>query len=49
MGVPTYMYRLKDGKIEAEVFDSDEIPEGWVDTPETIEEPKKRGRPRKAD
>lgn len=33
MGQPTYMYRLKDGAVEARIFDSDAIPEGWVDAP----------------
>lgn len=33
MGQPTFMYRRKDGNVESKVFDSDAIPEGWVDTP----------------
>lgn len=45
MGNRTYMYRLADGEIESKVFDSDEIPEGWVDNPQLCsketEDPKK--------
>lgn len=38
----TYMYRLKDGEVEAKVFDSDNLPEGWVDSPaKCVEKPKK--------
>ena len=55
-GEPTWMYRLKDGKVESGLFDSLRIPkeEGWVDTPARCTEapteepkPKRRGRPRK--
>jgi len=49
MGVPTYMYRKNaKGEVEAQVFDSDNIPKGWVDSPEKVEKPK-RGRPKKAE
>lgn len=40
MGQPTYMYRLKDGKVESRVFDSDAIPDGWVDSPAKCKEEK---------
>lgn len=33
MGVPTWMYRLNDGEVESQLFDSDEIPKGWQDSP----------------
>lgn len=33
MGVPTMMYQSKDGEVVFEIFDSDEIPKGWVDDP----------------
>lgn len=34
MGVPTWMYRrTEDGSVEAQIFDSDALPEGWVDSP----------------
>lgn len=39
MGVPTFMYRrAEDGSVESRVFDSDAIPEGWVDSPAKVEE-----------
>lgn len=38
MGVPTWMYRdTKDG-VESAIFDSDDPPKGWRDTPD-------RGKP----
>jgi hypothetical protein len=43
MGHPTYMYRLNEGKVESQVFDSDSVPDGWVDSPAKVgekEEPK---------
>src|SRR4051812_47866516 len=34
MGLPTWMYRrAEDGALEAAVFDSDALPEGWADSP----------------
>ena len=47
MGDPTWMYRKGPDGVQAEIFDSDEIPPGWVDTPDKAEEQPKRGRPRK--
>lgn len=35
-GEPTWMYRLKDGKVESCIFDSLRIPEGWYDSPASI-------------
>lgn len=35
-GEPTWMYRLKDGKVESCIFDSLRIPEGWYDSPANI-------------
>ena len=29
----TWGYRLKNGKIEAKVFDDGKLPKGWKDTP----------------
>lgn len=50
MGHPTYMYREKDGEVEAKVFDSDSIPEGWADSPAAAKkEPKKRPRKEQAE
>lgn len=37
MGNPTWMYRLKDGAVEAKIFDSDDLPKGWVDAPPKVE------------
>ena len=42
MGHPTFMYRLKDGKVESRIFDSDAIPRGWVDSPTKAMEKKSR-------
>lgn len=58
MGHPTFMYRRKDGGIDAQIFDSDDLPEGWVDHPDKAEDagkepepadsaPKKRGPKKK--
>lgn len=33
MGVPTYMFKLENGELKSEVFDSEQLPEGWVDSP----------------
>ena len=34
MGYQTCRYRKNDnGEIEAEMFDSDDVPDGWVDSP----------------
>jgi len=30
---PKWGYRLKDGKIEARVFENGKLPRGWKDTP----------------
>lgn len=47
MGEPTWMYRVGDGgKVEAKIFDSDEVPAGWSDSP--ADPPKKRGPKPKA-
>lgn len=33
-GHPVYMYRSgKEGEVESEIFDSNNIPKGWVDSP----------------
>lgn len=40
MGQRTYMYRLNGKNIESKVFDSDAIPEGWVDSPAKVKEEK---------
>lgn len=37
MGNPTWMYKRRYGKVESKVFDSDEIPDGWVDSPAKVE------------
>lgn len=42
MGVPTVMYKLNEGKVESEIFDSEDIPKGWVDSPEKCIKRKKR-------
>ncbi len=41
MGNPTFMYRRdkKTGAVAAEVFDSEAIPKGWVDTPAKLDAP----------
>lgn len=40
MGNPTYMYRRNEaGGIDAKIFDSDELPEGWQDHPGKCTEP----------
>lgn len=41
MGVPTYMYKSVKGEIVSELFDSEDIPKGWHDSPENAQ-PKKR-------
>lgn len=34
MGFPTCKYRKNEnGEIESEIFDSDEVPSGWSDSP----------------
>lgn len=33
MGVPTWMYRDTAKGLESAIFDSDELPKGWRDTP----------------
>ena len=33
MGFPTMMYKLDKGEIVSEIFDSEDIPKGWVDGP----------------
>lgn len=42
MGEPTMMYKSKGGEIISEVFDSDDIPKGWVDDPAKCR-PRKEG------
>ena len=37
MGEQTWMYKRRYGRIESKVFDSDEIPAGWVDSPAKVE------------
>ena len=50
----TWAYRANGSEIEAQLFESaDEVPKGWHDSPAKVflksdEEPKRRGRPRKA-
>lgn len=36
MGEQTWMYKRRYGRIESKIFDSDEIPEGWVDSPAKV-------------
>lgn len=50
MGNPTWMYRLdaqnrhgRPAKIEAEIFDSDDLPAGWVDSPDKCGPPEPVG------
>jgi hypothetical protein len=38
----TYMYKLIKGKVEAKVFDSDAIPDGWEDSPAKCKPVKKK-------
>lgn len=33
----TWGYRLKDGEVEARLFEEDTAPEGWADTPAKLE------------
>lgn len=48
MGHPTYMYRRHEsGEIEGAVFDSDELPNGWVDSPAKVDDETKVEKPRK--
>ena len=52
MGHPIWKYRVVDGQPEAVLFpNSDDVPEGWFDSPSDAEQPAepKRGpgRPRK--
>lgn len=42
----TWAYRLKDGEVEAQLFETDEVPKGWHDSPAKCV---KRGRPKKDD
>lgn len=42
MGNPTFMYRVKDGELESQVFDADKIPRGWFDSPQKAQEKPKR-------
>lgn len=42
MGVPTFMYKSVKGDVIAEVFDSDEIPRGWYESPELAESKKRK-------
>ena len=38
MGHQTYMYRKNEaGEVESQVFDSDDIPKGWSDSPAKLE------------
>lgn len=34
--MPTWGYRLKDGEIEARVFDNGKLPRGWHDSPAKV-------------
>lgn len=43
----TWAYRLKDGEVEAQIFE-DGVPKGWHDSPAKCVETK-RGRPKKDD
>lgn len=50
MGHPVWMYRKdENGVAEAKLFDSEDIPEGWSDSPEAaaLFTAPKRGRPPK--
>lgn len=42
MGDPTYMYKVVGGEVKAEVFDSESIPKGWSDSPESAQAKKVR-------
>lgn len=46
MGNPTWRYRRVGDKIESRIFDSDNLPEGWEDSPAKCVA-KKLGRPKK--
>ena len=47
MGVPTWMYRRdrKSGEIVSQIFDNEELPKGWVDTPAKLDSADKPGGP----
>lgn len=53
MGVPTWMYRNTEAGLESAIFDSDDLPKGWRDSPDAKDDdgdkdaPKRRGRPPK--
>ena len=39
MGNPTFLYRAgKNGEVESKIFDSDDLPDGWVDSPAAIKQ-----------
>lgn len=37
MGVPTWMFRDTEDGVESAIFDSDDLPKGWRDTPKADE------------
>lgn len=40
MSHPTFMYRRAEtGEIDARIFNSDNLPSGWVDSPAKLTEP----------
>ena len=46
MGFPTHRYRLNNGQVESKIFDSDAIPEGWVDTPAKLTKAEPKAEPK---
>lgn len=38
MGYPKWQYEMRDGQVHGEIFDSEELPEGWFDTPKECRE-----------
>ncbi|MGI9485407.1 MAG: hypothetical protein ACR2RF_05905 [Geminicoccaceae bacterium] len=46
-GEPTWMYRLHYGKVQSRIFDSNAIPNGWVDSPvKCVEEKPSEAKPK---
>jgi hypothetical protein len=51
MGNPVYLYRVKDGEVEAGLFDSDNMPQrGWAESPDEAKEKaaKSKAKPKSA-
>lgn len=36
MGNPTFLYKEENGEVIAKIFDSDDLPKGWVDDPAKV-------------